>query len=66
MLQTTAMPQQVCQVFLFLVAISCVAQCELYTAIADLEELMETEAVLLRAFEDYIAAQEHRLELLKK
>lgn len=60
------MSQQLCQVFLFLAAISCVAHCELYTAIADLEELLETEAVLLRAFEDYIAAQEHRLELLKK
>ncbi|XP_075211186.1 prolyl 4-hydroxylase subunit alpha-1 isoform X3 [Lycorma delicatula] len=39
---------------------------ELYTALADMEELLETEAVLLRALEEYISSTEHRLQLLRK
>ncbi|XP_066993933.1 prolyl 4-hydroxylase subunit alpha-2 [Anabrus simplex] len=39
---------------------------ELYTALADMEELLETEAVLMRSLEGYIAAQEEKLRLLRR
>ncbi|XP_071438685.1 prolyl 4-hydroxylase subunit alpha-1 [Hetaerina americana] len=39
---------------------------ELYTALADMEELLETEAVLIRTLEGYIDAQENKLRLLKR
>lgn len=39
---------------------------ELYTALADLEELLETEAVLINTLEQYIHAQEQKLDLLRK
>jgi len=39
---------------------------ELYTAVADMEELLETEAVLMRALDSYIHAQEEKLVTLKR
>lgn len=42
------------------------SNCEFYTALADLEELLETEAVLINTLEQYINAQEERLNLLRK
>lgn len=39
---------------------------ELYTALVDLEELLETEAVLIRALDEYISSTEHRLTQLKR
>lgn len=42
----------------------CVA--ELYTALADMEELLETEAVLIDTLNGYIKAQEERLATLRK
>ncbi|XP_068081878.1 prolyl 4-hydroxylase subunit alpha-1-like [Anabrus simplex] len=39
---------------------------ELYTALADMEELLETEAVLMRSLEGYVAAQEEKLRLLRR
>lgn len=42
------------------------AQGELYTALADMEELLTTEVVLIRTLDQYIEAQEERLKTLKK
>nr|CAD7408972.1 unnamed protein product [Timema cristinae] len=39
--------------------------CEVYTALVEMEELLETEAVLMRTLEDYITAQEDRLNQLR-
>lgn len=39
---------------------------ELYTALADMEELLETESVLIRTLEGYIEAQENKLRLLRR
>ncbi|XP_046405340.1 prolyl 4-hydroxylase subunit alpha-1 [Ischnura elegans] len=49
---------------LFSVSICCHG--ELYTALADMEELLETEAVLIRTLEGYMDAQENKLRLLKR
>nr|CAD7202878.1 unnamed protein product [Timema douglasi] len=38
---------------------------EVYTALVEMEELLETEAVLMRTLEDYITAQEDRLNQLR-
>lgn len=39
---------------------------EFYTALADLEELLETEAVLINTLEQYIHAQQEKLNVLRK
>ena len=39
---------------------------ELYTALADMEELLETEAVLIDTLNGYIKAQEERLATLRQ
>jgi len=39
---------------------------ELYTALADMEELLETEAVLIDTLNGYITAQEQRLATLRR
>lgn len=39
---------------------------ELYTALADMEELLETEAVLIDILNGYITAQEQRLATLRR
>lgn len=39
---------------------------ELYTALADLEELLQTEAVLISSLEKYIENQHQKLDLLKR
>ncbi|KAJ9592145.1 hypothetical protein L9F63_001261, partial [Diploptera punctata] len=39
---------------------------ELYTCLADMEELLETEALLMRSLEDYISAQEVKLNILRR
>uniref|UniRef100_A0A161N0P5 procollagen-proline 4-dioxygenase n=1 Tax=Triatoma infestans TaxID=30076 RepID=A0A161N0P5_TRIIF len=51
-----------------LLACACMQNCfaELYTALADLEELLDTEAVFLQTLESYITQQESRLNLLKR
>ena len=41
-------------------------RCELYTCLADMEELLETEALLMRTLEDYITAQEAKLHTLRR
>ncbi|KAG8235127.1 hypothetical protein J437_LFUL012323 [Ladona fulva] len=52
---------------LVIVFVICKHGCgELYTALADMEELLETEAVLIRTLEGYIEAQENKLRLLKR
>lgn len=39
---------------------------EVYTALAEMEELLETESVLINNLEGYIRVQEDRLSYLKK
>lgn len=39
---------------------------ELYTALVDMKELLQTENVLLQTLDNYIVEEEHRLSLLKK
>lgn len=39
---------------------------EIFTALADMEELLETEAVLIGNLEAYIEAQEQKLDYLRK
>lgn len=41
-------------------------QAEVYTALSELEELLETESVLLQTLHQYITDQEHRISVLKK
>lgn len=41
-------------------------QAEVYTALSELEELLETENVLLRTLHQYISDQENRIAVLKK
>lgn len=42
------------------------AVAEVYTALADMEELLETEAVLIDMLSGYITAQEQRLATLRR
>lgn len=51
--------------FLIIIA-SKYAKSELYTALADLEELLQTESVLINNLQSYITAQEQKLELLRR
>lgn len=49
----------------------CLALCtplqgEVYTALSELEELLDTESVLLKTLHQYISDQEHRIAVLKK
>lgn len=39
---------------------------EVYTALAEMEELLETESVLITNLEGYIRVQEDKLNFLKK
>jgi prolyl 4-hydroxylase len=39
---------------------------ELYTCLADMEELLETEALLIRTLDGYIQAQEDKLKMLRR
>jgi prolyl 4-hydroxylase len=39
---------------------------ELYTCLADMEELLETEALLMRTLDGYIQAQEEKLHVLRR
>jgi prolyl 4-hydroxylase len=41
-------------------------QTELYTCLADMEELLETEALLMRTLDGYIQAQEEKLHILRR
>jgi prolyl 4-hydroxylase len=39
---------------------------ELYTCLADMEELLETEALLMQTLDGYIQAQEEKLRMLRR
>ncbi|KAF5298234.1 hypothetical protein FQR65_LT09745 [Abscondita terminalis] len=41
-------------------------QCELYTALVDLKEVLQSESVLINSLENYIQSEEKKLELLQK
>lgn len=55
-------------VFVTLVTLSSIQFCtsELFTALSDMEELLETEAVLINNLEAYVAAQENKLFYLRR
>lgn len=55
----------ICTLFL-VIAFTKHATSELYTALADLEELLQTESVLISNLQSYIDAQEQKLELLRR
>lgn len=42
------------------------SSCELYTALVDMEELLETEAVLMNTLEGYISVTEDKLHRLRR
>jgi prolyl 4-hydroxylase len=42
------------------------AEAELYTCLADMEELLETEALLMSTLDGYIQAQEEKLHVLRR
>lgn len=42
------------------------AKAEVYTALSEMEELLETEAELINNLESYIAAYEEKLSFLKR
>lgn len=39
---------------------------EVFTALSEMEELLETEVVLINNLEAYVAAQEHKLNYLRR
>ncbi|XP_057666145.1 prolyl 4-hydroxylase subunit alpha-1 [Diorhabda carinulata] len=49
-------------VYLCIVNVSC----EVFTALADLEELLDTEKLVIDTLQNYIKAEEQKLELLKR
>uniref|UniRef100_A0A1B0D7K9 Prolyl 4-hydroxylase alpha-subunit N-terminal domain-containing protein n=1 Tax=Phlebotomus papatasi TaxID=29031 RepID=A0A1B0D7K9_PHLPP len=52
-------------IIVFLVLLINVARPEVFTALVEMEELLETEAVLITNLEEYIRAQEEKLQFLK-
>lgn len=54
--------------FVLFVALSMqqLCQAEVFTALAEMEELLETEAVLINNLEAYVAAQENKLNYLRR
>lgn len=54
--------------FVTFVALSTIQFCmaELFTALTEMEELLETEAVLINNLEAYVAAQENKLNYLRR
>lgn len=40
--------------------------CEVFTALADLEDLLDTEALLIQSLKNYFRAEEDKLKLLKR
>lgn len=42
------------------------SSCELFTALVDMEELLQTEAVLMNTLEGYISVTERKLERLRR
>lgn len=54
--------------FVIFVALSTHRLCkaEVFTALSDMEELLETEAMLINNLEAYVAAQEHKLNYLRR
>lgn len=49
-----------------LLLVNNLVNCEVFTALADLEDLLDTEAVLIQSLENYIRAEEYKIELLKR
>lgn len=52
--------------FAFLTISTGFVNTELFTALVEMEELLDTEAVLIGNLESYIKIQEQKLQLLKR
>lgn len=57
-----------CQIVLGILAVFAIHVCtaEIFTALAEMEELLETEAVLISNLESYVDAQEEKLNYLRR
>ncbi|CAG9839196.1 unnamed protein product [Diabrotica balteata] len=57
-----------CHLLVPFFAFLCVSyvSCEVFTALADLEELLDTEKVIIDTLKNYIKAEEQKVELLKR
>ncbi|KAK9871119.1 hypothetical protein WA026_011403 [Henosepilachna vigintioctopunctata] len=42
------------------------SRCDVFTALTDLEELLQTEDYLVTSLENYVKAEEHRIDILKR
>lgn len=49
--------------FVFLLTLGA---CELYTALVELKELMNTETVLIEALDKYVREEEQKLDLVRR
>ncbi|CAB3364018.1 Hypothetical predicted protein [Cloeon dipterum] len=52
--------------FFLICSVATLTKCEVFTALVDMEDLLDTEAVLMRTLSSYIDAQEKRLDSLKR
>lgn len=60
-------PLNICVLLLYVgLLIPQQANSEVFTALAEMEELLETEAYLISNLESYIATQEQKLNFLKR
>ncbi|XP_074029071.1 prolyl 4-hydroxylase subunit alpha-1 isoform X1 [Leptinotarsa decemlineata] len=57
---------QPCHLLVPFVFLASYTEGEVYTALADLEELLDTERVLIGTLENYIRAEEQKIDLLKR
>lgn len=51
---------------IFLIFLTSSVKSEVFTALADLEDLLETESLLINTLENYIKAEEEKLQYLKR
>ena len=59
--------EMMCQ-FVTIVSALCIinVRCELFTALSDMEQVFETESVLINNLNLYISVQENKLDFLKR
>jgi hypothetical protein len=50
----------------FVFALTLTVQCEVFTAITDLEDILESDQVLIRILDEFMQQEENRLQLLKE
>ncbi|KAG5881350.1 hypothetical protein JTB14_020600 [Gonioctena quinquepunctata] len=57
---------QPCHIIVPFLFVASYVNCEVFTALADLEDLLDTERVLIGTLESYIRAEEQKIDLLKR